>query len=85
LTPTEGMRSDEVCTVMPFSTLEPLLPIANPLIVIVNTEKGLMDAPEIVIIRAVCDVALHTDARPETLLAPDATVGVTLGTKKLGG
>ena len=70
---------------MPSATLAPLLPMVKPLIVMVNTDDGLMEAPEIVQTTAVEDVALHTAARPETLLAPAATVGVMDGAKKLGG
>ena len=70
---------------MPSATLAPLLPMVSPLIVIVNTDDGLMAAPEIVMIKAVMEVALHTAARPVTLLAPAATVGVTVEAKKLAG
>ncbi len=70
---------------MPSATLAPLLPIIKPLTVMVNTDDGLMEAPEIVRTTAVVDVALHTAARPKTLLAPAATVGVTDGAKKLEG
>ena len=63
----------------------PLLPIVIPLIVILNTVDGLMDVPEIVRTTALLDVALHTAARPKTLLAPAATVGVTDGAKKSEG
>lgn len=81
----EGKTSIEVLTVMPSATLAPLLPMVKPLTVIVNTDDGLMEAPEIVKTTAVADVALHTAARPETLLAPAATVGATDGAKKLEG
>ena len=64
---------------------EPLFPMVNPLTVMVNTDEGLMEAPEIVKTTAVADVAVHTAERPETLLAPAATVGVTDRAKKLGG
>ena len=70
---------------MPSATLAPLLPMVNPLTVIVNTDGGLMEAPETVMTTAVIEVALHTAARPETLLPPAATVGVTAETKKLAG
>jgi hypothetical protein len=59
--------------------------MVKPLTVMVNTDDGLMEAPEIVQTTAVVDVALHTAARPETLLAPAATVGVTDAAKKLDG
>ena len=83
--PTEGIGSVDVCTVMPSATLAPLLPMVRPLIVTVNKDDGLMEAPEIVKTTAVADVALHTAERPETLLALAATVGVTDGAKKLEG
>ena len=70
---------------MPSATLAPLLPIVNPLIVIVNSDDGLMEAPEIVMTTVVMEVELHTAARPVTLLAPAATVGVTDGVKKFEG
>jgi hypothetical protein len=70
---------------MPSTTLAPLSPIVNPLIVIVKFDEGLMRAPYTVIITAVTEVALQTAARPKTLLAPAATVGVTEGVKKLEG
>jgi hypothetical protein len=71
--------------VMPSATLAPLLPIVNPLIVTVNTDRGLIEAPEIVMITQVMEVALHTAVKPETLLAPAATVGMANGAKKLEG
>jgi hypothetical protein len=73
----------EVCKVMPSVTLAPLLPMVNPLIVIVNADDGTMEAPEIVIITAVTDVGLHAASRPETLLA--ATLRLTSGTKNPEG
>ncbi len=83
--PAEGSGSTEVCTVIPSATFAPLMPIVNPVIVIENAEEGLMEAPEIEMTTAVTDVALHIATRPETLLAPAATVGVTVGAKKLDG
>jgi hypothetical protein len=71
--------------VMPSVTLAPLLPMENPLIVIANTEEELTEAPEIVMIIAVAEVALHTATRPETLLAPAPTAGTTEEAKKLEG
>ena len=44
-----------------------------------------MVAPDVVITTDVAAVALHTKERPATLLAPDATVGVTDGAKKPEG
>ena len=81
--PVEKSGSVDVCTVMPSATLAPLLPMVKPLIVTVNWDDGSMDAPDIVKTTAVTDVALHTAARPETLLAPAATAGATDGAKKL--
>ena len=69
----EDPRSVDVLTVMPSATLAPLLPMVKPLTVMVNMDDGLMEAPEIVQTTAVVDVALHTAARPETLLALAAT------------
>jgi hypothetical protein len=48
-------------------------------------DDELMEAPDIVMTMAVMEVALQTAARPETLLAPAATVGVTGEAKKLAG
>ena len=61
--------------------------MVNPLIVIVNNDDELIEAPEMVMIMAVLLAALQTAVRPETLLAPAATVGVTVtdGAKKLEG
>jgi hypothetical protein len=70
---------------MPSATLAPLLPTENPLMVMVNTEEAVTGAPVIVMITAVAEVALHTAARPETLLAPAPTVGTTDEAKKLKG
>jgi hypothetical protein len=71
--------------VMPSATLAPLLPIVNPLIVTVNTDGGLTEAPEIVMTKAVMEVELHTAVKPEILLDPAATVGMTNEAKKLEG
>ena len=81
----EGPTSVEVFTVMPSATLAPLLPMVKPLTVTVNTDDGLMEAPVMVMTKAVAEVAPHIAARPETLLAPAATVGVTGEAKKLAG
>jgi hypothetical protein len=69
---------------MPSATLEPLVPIMNPLIVIVKAD-ALMAAPEVVITKAVEEVALQVAARPKTLLAPAAVVGVMEEAKKSEG
>jgi hypothetical protein len=85
LTPMDGSTSRDVRTVMPAETFAPLLPMVNPLIVIVNTDEGLMEAPDTVMTMAVTEVTLHTAERPKTLLAPAATVEVMGEAKKLGG
>jgi hypothetical protein len=85
LMPTEGLASVDVCTIMPSVTLAPLLPMVNPLMVILNANDELMEVPEIVKTKAVLEVVLQTAERPVTLLAPAATVGMTEGAKKLEG
>ena len=79
----DGSGSLEVCKVMPAETFAPLLPMVNPLIVIVNTDEGLMEAPEIVTVTVVAEVALLTAVRPATLLTN--AVGVTDGAKNPEG
>ncbi len=69
---------------MPSAMLAPLDPIVIPIIVIVNAD-ALMEAPEVVMTTEVEEVTLHVAARPETLLAPVATVGVMEEAKKLEG
>ena len=64
--------------------LAPLDPKVIPLIVIANAD-ALMEAPEVVMTTAVVEVALHVAARPETLLPPNATVGVIEEAKKFEG
>ncbi len=59
-------------------------PIMAPEIVIVNTDVPIV-APDVVIITDVAVVAPHVAVSPATLLAPDATVGVTDGAKKPDG
>jgi hypothetical protein len=83
--PEEGAGSLDVCTMMPSATFAPLSPIVNPLIVMVNADDVLMEAPEIVTTKAVVKVELHDAARPKALLAPAAAVGVTDMAKKLVG
>ena len=85
MTPMDGSGSLEVCKVMPAETFAPLLPMANPLIVIVNIDDGLMEAPDTVMTMSVAEVLLHTAERPKILLAPAATVEVMGEAKKLGG
>ena len=85
MTPMDGSGSRDVRTVMPAETFAPLLPMVNPLIVIVNTDEALMEAPDTVMTMAVTEVTLHTAERLKTLLAPAATVEVTGEAKKLGG
>ncbi len=70
---------------MPLATFAPLLPIVNPLIVIVQAEDGAMDEPAIVMTRAVAEVTPHVAVRPSTLLVAAATVGVMEDAKKLEG
>ena len=60
-------------------------PIVKPPKVIVNVDALMIEAPEIVMLTAVADVAPHEAVRPETLLAPEATVGMTPGTKNKEG
>ena len=81
----DGSGSLEVCKVMPAVTFAPLLPMVNPLIVIVNIDDGLMEAPDSVMTMSVAEVLLHTAERPKTLLAPAATVEIMCEAKKLGG
>jgi hypothetical protein len=69
---------------IPSAILAPLDPIVMPLIVIVNAD-ALIEAPEVVMTKAVEEVALHVAARSETLLAPAATVGVMEEAKKFEG
>ena len=59
-------------------------PIASPLIVSVNAVVPIV-APDVVITTDVAFVAPHVAVSPATLLAPDATVGVTDGAKKPEG
>ena len=83
--PKEGSVSLDVCKMTPSVTFAPLLPMVNPLIVIVNTDEVLMEAPDTVMTMAVAEATLHTAVRPKTLLAPAATVGATGEAKKLEG
>jgi hypothetical protein len=71
--------------VMPSEISAPPFPIVKPLMVTMNMDAELMEAPEIVRTTAVTYVALQTTERPETLLAPAATLGVTDTAKKLIG
>ncbi len=83
--PAERPSSVDVCTVMPSITLAPLFPIVNPLIVILNDESELMEAPDIVMTTEVLEVALHAAESSGTLLAPAATAGTMNGAKKVEG
>ena len=85
MTPMDGSTSRDVCTVMPADTFAPLLPMVNPLIVIVNADDALMEAPDTVMTVVVSEVTLHTAERPKTLLATAATVEFTGEAKKLEG
>jgi hypothetical protein len=57
-------------------------PIVKPRIVMVTTADAAMAAPEVVITISVAAVAPHVAVRPATLLAPEATVGITEDAKK---
>ncbi len=81
----EGVVSVDVCTMIPSATLAPLLPMVNPMIVMLNDDNELIEAPEIVITKELMDVALHVAVRPGTLLPPDATKGMMRRAKKLDG
>ena len=75
--------STDVCTLIP-TAFTVGNPIENPLIVIVNADEPIV-APDVVITTDVAVVAPHVAVSPATLLAPDATVGVTDGAKKPDG
>ncbi len=60
-------------------------PIVKPLMVMVTAADGAMVAPDNVITTAVAEVAPHVAVKSVTLLAPEATVGVTDEAKKLEG
>jgi hypothetical protein len=83
--PADGPSSVDVCTVMPSTTLAPLFPMVNPLIVILNDASEVMEAPKIVMTTEVLEVALHAAESPGTLLAPVATAGTINAAKKLEG
>ena len=80
----DGFASDDVCTV---TAIEPgvAAPIVKPLMVSVNAAVAPMVAPDVVSTTDVVVVAPHAMNRPDTLLAPAATTGVTEGTKKFDG
>jgi hypothetical protein len=59
-------------------------PMAKPLIVMENADNP-MFAPKMVIFTDEAEVALQAAVRPITLLAPDATLGMTDGAKKWKG
>ena len=70
-------------------TLTPVAPAVTapnviPLILTVNAVVPIV-APDVVITNDVAVVAPHVAVSPATLLAPDATVGVTDGAKKPEG
>jgi hypothetical protein len=83
--PADGLSSVDVCMVMPSATLAPLLPMVNPLIVILNGASEVMEATKIVMTTEVLEVALHAAESSGTLLAPAATVGTIYEAKKLDG
>ena len=75
--------SADVCALIP-NAFTVGKPIENPLIVTVNAVVPIV-APDVVITNDVAVVAPHVAVSPATLLAPDATVGVTDGAKKPEG
>ena len=79
----EATVSTDVCALIP-TAFTVGKPIANPLIVTVNAVVPIV-APDVVITNDVAVVAPHVAVSPATLLAPDATVGVTDGAKKPEG
>ena len=76
-------RSEDVRTLTPVAPAV-TAPIMTPEIVIVNVVVPII-APDVVITNDVAVVAPHVAVSPATLLAPDATVGVTDGAKKPEG
>ena len=76
-------RSEDVRTLTPVAPAV-TAPIMAPEIVIVNVVVPII-APDVVITNDVAVVAPHVAVSPATLLAPDATVGVTDGAKKPDG
>ena len=75
--------STDVCALIP-NAFTVGKPIENPLIVTVHADEPIV-APDVVITNDVAVVAPHVAVSPATLLAPDATVGVTDGAKKPEG
>ena len=75
--------STDVCALIPKAFTDGK-PNENPLIVTVNAVVPIV-APDVVITNDVAVVAPHVAVSPATLLAPDATVGVTDGAKKPEG
>jgi hypothetical protein len=71
---------------IPFATFAAvaLLPIVNPPKVTRNADS-LIEAPDVVMIKVEAEVLLQMAVRPATLLAPDATAGMTDERKKLKG
>ena len=77
-------RSDDVCTVMSVSP-DVGYPNRSPLNVKTNADADGIAAPAVVITTDVAVVALQVAFKPETLLAPAATTGMTDGTKNKSG
>ncbi len=79
----DASMSADVCALIP-TAFTVGNPMENPLIVTVNADVPIV-APDVVITTDVAVVAPHVAVSPATLLAPDATVGVTDGAKKPEG
>ena len=76
-------RSEDVRTLTPVAPAV-TAPNVIPLMLTVNDVVPIV-APDVVITNDVAVVAPHVAISPATLLAPDATVGVTDGAKKPEG
>ena len=81
--PEDATVSTDVCALIP-TAFTVGNTVENPVIVTVNADVPIV-APEVVITNDVAVVAPHVAVSPATLLAPDATVGVTDGAKKPDG
>ncbi len=83
-TAADARESDDVCTV---TSAPPAIgcPIVNPRRVRVKADADGIAAPAVVMTTDVMVVAPHNAVKPEMLLAPAATTGVTEGAKKEAG
>ena len=83
-TAADATGSDGVCTV---TSAPPAVgcPNVNPRRVRVKADADGIAAPAVVMTTDVLVVAPHDAVKPETLLAPAATTGVTEGVKKEAG